>query len=85
MHRQYSKLIRPFIQSRPLCEIKSPVCTVRTQGAHHPAGRDGDKLLKLEECFASCNACNSYVEAHDQWARERGFKKSRLTNAIESF
>lgn len=78
INREYSKLSKKFIEENPSCAIKSPDCTGVTQGVHHPYGRLGDHLMKVEEFIPACNPCNTYVESHDRWARDNGFKKSRL-------
>lgn len=78
INRVYSALSKQFVLDNPYCLIKSPVCTGRTDAPHHPEGRLGSKLTDLENCIPSCNPCNLYVEVHDAWAREKGFKRSRL-------
>lgn len=83
INRVYSALSKQFVSDNPYCKIKSPECTGRTEGPHHPEGRLGNKLTDLESCIPACNACNLYVEVHDSWARERGFKKSRLTKVAK--
>jgi hypothetical protein len=76
------KLLKPlyaiFLKSHPDCEIKSEVCRGKAVCIHHTEGR-GKKLLDQQTWLASCGPCNSYVESHDEWARERGFKKQRIT------
>lgn len=79
-NRTYFALSKQFVADNPYCAIKSPVCTGMTQGPHHVEGRIGDNLTNMEKCIPSCNPCNGYVEVHDAWARENGFKRSRLTN-----
>lgn len=66
-----------FLKSRPVCRIKSPVCTHKADVVHHDSGRGADKILDQSTWVECCAACNSYVEQHDNWAREKGFKKSR--------
>ena len=61
-----------------LCKMKTPVCTGECQAPHHPSGRIGEELLNLEECIPSCHPCNSYVEAHPNWAIEQGLAKKKI-------
>lgn len=78
INRVYSALSKQYVLDNPYCAIKSPVCTGRTQAPHHKRGRIGSNLTDTEHMIPSCNACNGYVEVHDEWARENGFKESRL-------
>jgi|GEM_PF-1460718 len=66
-----------FLKSRPVCKIKSPVRTHKADVVHHDSGRDADTILDQSTWVECCAPCNGYVEEHDAWARERGFKKSR--------
>lgn len=76
-YRLYYPLAKKFREENPECAIKSPECTGRTECVHHVRGKEGEQLLVVKDFLPSCNACNGYVERHDAWARERGFKKSR--------
>lgn len=60
-----------------LCEIQSPVCTRIATVVNHNQGRDGDNLLDKSKMTRCCPPCNDYIEAHHDWARERGFKVQR--------
>lgn len=72
----YYKMARIFKKQYPVCAINSPHCKGITQGVHHTRGR-GKYLLVIETWLPACNPCNDYIEAHDAWAREKGFKKSK--------
>ncbi len=76
--KQYRQKAKKFRQEHPLCEIKSSVCTRKTQGVHHVKGRLGDLLLDEKYWKGACNACNSYVESHPVWAIENGHKISKF-------
>lgn len=67
-----------FRKKNPRCAIKSPECTKFTQGVHHTRGRIGELLRDQRFWVPACNCCNRYVEDHDRWARENGWKGSRL-------
>lgn len=60
-----------------LCEIQSPVCTRIATVLNHNEGREGDNLLDKSKMTKCCPPCNDYIEAHHEWARERGFKALR--------
>lgn len=74
----YHELRPAFLKAHPVCEIKSPECTGVTTCVHHTRGR-GIYLLAQNTWMGSCRRCNNYVEDHDAWAREKGFKKSKFT------
>lgn len=78
LNRQYAKESRPRWKGVD-CMVRSPECTGKSQGMHHLAGKDTpDKLLDPRNQIPCCNSCNTYVETHDKWARDNGFKLSRL-------
>jgi hypothetical protein len=83
INRTYSTLSKQFVEDNPYCAIKSPECTGRTQGPHHKRGRIGKALTDFKHCIPACNPCNLYVEVHDKWARENGFKESRLNPVLK--
>jgi len=68
-----------FLEKKPVCEIHSPVCTQAATCVHHTAGRGVAQIINIKTWKASCDACNCYVEKHDAWAREKGFKISKHT------
>lgn len=86
--KKLSKAMRGYIVqvkiylSKPenlVCKIQSPNCTKLATCVHHTAGRTGQQLKNEADWMPSCEACNGYVEENDAWARENGFKKTRLT------
>lgn len=77
VNRAYSIESKDFLKERPKCEIQSPVCTGFSEGVHHKKGR-GKFLQDQSTWMSACNRCNQYIEEHDQWARDNGFKTSRL-------
>lgn len=78
-NKGYKELSRDFLAKNSICQIQSPECTGKAQGIHHRAGRLGKLLLLVKFWMAACNRCNNYCELHDGWAREKGFKVSRLS------
>lgn len=80
LFKGYKKLVKIFL-SRPenfRCQIQSPVCQGLATCVHHVAGRTGEKLKDQKDWMPACDHCNDYVEQQDSWAREKGFKKTRL-------
>lgn len=78
INREYAAVSHPIWKDQA-CAIKAPGCWGRAQGIHHKAGKSSkESLLDEKNMIAACNHCNSYVESHDAWARERGFKVSRI-------
>lgn len=73
-------LYKSFLKEKPICEIKSAVCTSEATCIHHTAGRGMDHLMDTNSWEAACSACNGYVEKNDRWARDNGHKVSRLSN-----
>lgn len=71
-------LYEDFLEKKPICEIGSPICTQASECIHHTAGRGVAQIMNMKTWKASCDACNSYVEKHDQWARDNGHKVSKL-------
>ncbi len=78
LNREYAKESRPFWQGK-YCAVRSPVCQGKAQGIHHRKGKATPELLMDKTWWMPCcNFCNSYIENADAWARERGFKLSRM-------
>lgn len=76
-YRSLGKIVGPFLEEHPFCEIRSPVCTHVATCVHHVKGRAKDVVLDPEYHKASCDPCNHYVESHHAWAVENGHKVSR--------
>lgn len=79
-YRIYYPKAKKFREENPYCVIKSPDCTGHTEGVHHVRGKEGEQLLVKKDWLPSCNRCNVFMEGNDQWAQDRGFKKSRHHN-----
>ncbi|MGZ5302518.1 MAG: hypothetical protein ACXWDO_00250 [Bacteroidia bacterium] len=68
-----------FFASHKKCEINSPECNKDAPlHVHHTNGRENERLLNVDYWMAACDYCNSYIESHDEWARENGFKLSKF-------
>lgn len=73
----YRPLRDKFLRENKFCEIKAPGCTIKATQVHHKKPR-AHYLCDVSIFAASCTNCNLYVESHDAWARERGFKLNHL-------
>lgn len=77
-NREYAEKSRPVWKGKP-CAIKAKGCTGLAQGIHHIEGKSSIELLLDEsKWMVCCHHCNQFVESNDAWAREKGFKISRL-------
>lgn len=74
--REYKKLIQLKLKNNPNCEMKTPACTGKAQGGHH-VKRRGKNLMNEGKLILSCNACNTWVEANHQQAKEMGLLESK--------
>lgn len=78
LNTSYAKKSKSFREDHPLCVIHSPNCTHYTQGVHHVRGKATETLLMDERFWLpACNACNTYIEDHSDWAKQNGFKKTK--------
>jgi len=79
INKEYFILVEQFKKDNPHCKAKvNEYCTERTDDPHHMRGR-GDYLLVVETWLPVCRSCHSYIEAHPQEAKEKGWSESRLT------
>jgi hypothetical protein len=83
LDKKYFELRKKFLDTNKRCMINSPECTQEATCVHHTRGR-GIYMLMVETWMPSCKRCNNYVEAHDEWARENGYKKSRYAAPIRN-
>lgn len=87
--KEEMKLYKPQVKeflARPEncdCGIRFKGCTGKAVCVHHSAGRTGKQLLNEADWVPSCASCNLAVETSDAEAREKGFKKSRLTKVVK--
>lgn len=80
--KQRSKKLDRVMKKEYVPGVKSPVCTGRAQGFHHLAGRLGKLLTDKKKKIPCCNACNTFIEKNDAWARANGFKLSKFSEPI---
>ena len=56
------------------CEVKTPECTKAATCVHHTKGRHRSVVLDEQFWMASCERCNSWVEANHAEAEAMGAK-----------
>ncbi len=78
-HRERMDELRPVVFARAFwcCEIQAPGCTRNVEHAHHAVLRSQGGPDTLENLIATCSSCHTYVHANPEWARGRGFIRSR--------
>lgn len=77
--KQENKELKKIAKSKgELCQINSPECTGKSQGTHHLVKRSPKNLLDPANILLACNPCNSYIESHVTWAKEKGFTKTKF-------
>jgi len=71
--RLYAKEVAEFLakEENEVCIIRSPDCTVKATCVNHKRRR-GKNLRNQKDWEPACGPCNSYIENHDQWARDNG-------------
>ncbi len=79
--RVYRKIVKSMHEESDLCEIHSPVCTGRMQGADHIQKRSELNLLIRNNLKRACNACQDYKEKFPEWAKENGHSISKFNRA----
>jgi len=78
--KDYLEKVIPWIKANPICKINFPGCTGKTQGAHHPNGKETlEKLMDLAGCIPACNHCNTAVEQKHAEAVKQGLIGKRNT------
>lgn len=77
-NKAYKKIVKGMIAEDPVCELKSPVCTGKAQGADHLQKRSPSNLTKRNNLKRACNACNGYKENNPKWAKANGHSISRF-------
>lgn len=78
--KEYKRIVKELHSKSTDCEIKSPVCTHKSQGLHHTKKRTPSTLMNKKYLKRSCNACNLYMEEHPDWASEKGLSISKYSN-----
>ena len=78
INKEYDKIKAEILTTDDQCKIRSPVCTGKAQGLNHKQKRSPGNLTKRNNLIGCCNACNSFLESNDAWARKNGHTVSRF-------
>lgn len=78
-NRLYLKLREKFLQDNPMCQVGLPGCRHTSTTVHHVAGRQGLRLIDVNNFLAACMPCHETIEHEPEMAKENGFSKSRLS------
>lgn len=79
LQKEYVKIVKSILKVDTNCQIKATGCTRIAQGLHHVVKRSEKNLCDLNNLLRACNSCNLYLENNDEWAREKGFVKSKFS------
>ena len=78
INKQYKVIKDEMLAKDDQCKIRSPVCTGKAQGLNHIQKRSTGNLTRRNNLIGCCNACNSFLESNDAWARKNGHTVSRF-------
>lgn len=84
MKKEYVPEVKEMVAANTPCSVKSPECTKTAQGFHHLQGRIGENLTDKKKKVPCCNACNSFIEKNDAWARSNGWKLSKFSQPAKN-
>jgi len=73
---EYKTVRIEYLMEHPNCEVKD--CTNKTTEIHHMRGRSGARLNDKEDFLGTCRECHVYIELHPDWAKAKGYSRSRL-------
>ena len=73
---RYSYLRKEYLRQNDRCEC----CNLMATEIHHKKGRVGKLLTDVEFFMSVCRACHETIELHPDWAKEKGYSISRLSN-----
>jgi hypothetical protein len=76
--RQYKPVRKKFLQQHPICELGYDGCTGQSSEIHHSAGRENDRLLKIDDFKAVCSNCHRIATDKSREAIAAGHSKTRL-------
>lgn len=67
-------LVTRLLAERPVCEIRSPVCTGNATTVHEVLKRSrGGSITDEANCVTACAPCNQWVEDNPREAHHLGF------------
>lgn len=65
-----------YLRKHKKCEVND--CIEAATDVHHMRGRSGAQLNVEADFLATCRECHVYIEDHPDWARAKGYTRSRL-------
>ena len=65
-----------FLLAHPICQCGD--CLEAATDIHHMRGRSGAQLNEETDFLATCREDHIYIEDHPDWARAKGYTRSRL-------
>lgn len=74
---EYRRVRDEYMKKHPTCEVRSEVCTGKSEDLHHKKPR-AYHLTDVTVFMATCRLCHEKIEREDLWARENGFKLNHL-------
>ena len=70
-NRKYTEVRRSFLEENPICQI----CLERyAEDIHHKEGRDGERLVNVENFMAVCRKCHRGIHENPAWAKTQGYR-----------
>ena len=76
--REYKPIRKKFLADNPLCGLKLPGCTGAATEVHHQAGREGKRLLDVNDFIGACSNCHKIATEKSKEAIVAGHSKTRL-------
>lgn len=76
--RAYKPVRKKFLQQHPTCEAGLKDCLGISTEIHHTAGREGERLLKVDDFKALCSNCHRKITDQSRQAIAEGHSKTRL-------
>lgn len=73
---EYNVLRVEYVKTHRVCEAID--CKKPAGEIHHMRGRSGKQLLVVDDFMAVCRECHRYIEEHPDWAKAKGYSRSRL-------
>lgn len=73
---KYKFVRHEFLKDHKDCQVND--CLNSATEIHHMRGRSGAQLNVEEDFLATCRECHVYIEDHPDWARAKGYTRSRL-------
>jgi hypothetical protein len=76
--REYKPVRSAFLKANPTCGAKLPGCTGRATQIHHQAGKEGKRLIDINDFLGICDNCHRIITEDSKGAIADGHSKTRL-------